>query len=77
MLAFTLLTRSVESTMANRPAARPHSFDEPFAQLELHLTDPVQARYEVARPLRLGQPLTATERAQQTQKHFHNCPYLS
>lgn len=42
---------------------------ESFGQLELVFTDPVQERYEVARPLLLGHPLTATERAKQTHKH--------
>jgi transposase len=40
-----------------------------FGQFRLLFTDPAQERYEVARPLLLGQPLTAVERAQQTQKH--------
>jgi len=42
---------------------------EQFSQLQLVFSDPVQERYEVARPLLLGQPLMATERAIQTQKH--------
>lgn len=40
-----------------------------FPQLQLVFSDPVQERYEVARPLLLGEPITAKERAQQTQKH--------
>jgi len=40
-----------------------------FGQFRLLFADPAQERYEVARPLLLGQPLTAVERAQQTQKH--------
>lgn len=42
---------------------------ETFDQLRLIVSDPAQERYEVARPLLLGQPLTATQRAQQTHKH--------
>lgn len=42
---------------------------EAFSQLRLALDDPVQARYEVARPLLLGQPLSAAERARQTHTH--------
>lgn len=40
-----------------------------FPQLELVFSDAVQERYEVARPLLLGQPITAKERAAQTHKH--------
>ncbi|BCM94545.1 hypothetical protein IAD21_06452 (plasmid) [Abditibacteriota bacterium] len=40
-----------------------------FPQLQLVFSDTVQERYEVARPLLLGQPLTAKERAEQTAKH--------
>ena len=39
-----------------------------FPQLQLVFSDPAQERYEVARPLLRGQPITAKERAQQTQK---------
>lgn len=42
---------------------------ERFPQLQLVFSDTVQERYEVARPLLLGQPVTAKERAAQTQKH--------
>ncbi len=45
-------------------------YSETFCQLQLIVTDPAQERYEVAWPLLLGQPLTATQRAQQTQNIF-------
>jgi transposase len=40
--------------------------EEAFPQLRLAFTDPVQERYEVARPLLLKFPTTATTRAQET-----------
>jgi transposase InsO family protein len=42
---------------------------EQYPQLELVFSDAVQERYEVARPLLLGQPITAKERVAQTHKH--------
>lgn len=36
---------------------------ERFDQLQLMVSDPAQERYEAARPLLLGQPLTAIQRA--------------
>ena len=42
---------------------------ESFEQLRLIFTDTTQERYEIARPLLLGHPLTSVERAKQTQKH--------
>jgi transposase len=41
----------------------------PFSQLRLHFIDTVQERYEMARPLILGQSTTAIERAQETDTH--------
>ncbi len=51
--------------MAKRKAATTE--ETPFPQLRLAFTDPVQERYEVARPLLLKLPTTATVRAQETQ----------
>src|SRR5688500_8106458 len=48
---------------------RPRSFGEPFPQLRLHLTDEVQERYEIARPLLLRRAATAVEIAHETNLH--------
>ena len=40
-----------------------------FSQLRLVLTDVVQERYEVARPLLLQQPVTAAQRSRETGTH--------
>ena len=40
-----------------------------FAQLQLRFVDQLQQRYEVIRPLILFEDRTATQRAQETQRH--------
>ncbi len=55
--------------MANKPNSARAKPEEAFPQLRLHFVDDVQERYEIARPLLLGQAVTAVERAQETSTH--------
>ncbi len=55
--------------MAKKPTSTRVKPEEPFPQLRLHFVDDVQERYEIARPLLLGQAVTAVERAEETSTH--------
>lgn len=52
-------------------SAKTHSAKqaESYPQLRLHFIDDVQERYEIARPLLLGQAVTAVKRAAETDTH--------
>ena len=52
-----------------QPARDLNDLQPSFSQLRLLFSDPVQERYEVARPLLLAQDTSAAQRARETQLH--------
>ncbi|HEX8833273.1 MAG TPA: helix-turn-helix domain-containing protein [Abditibacteriaceae bacterium] len=52
-----------------KPSQNPNEVESDFGQLRMLLTDGVQERYEVVRPLLLQQSVTATQRSRQTGTH--------